>query len=306
MMKNKNTFIKVMIITLLILTSCANNVTQKDTTAEPVNLTTEAPVPETTVIEEEDEKHEVVLYFSDRELMATYRTRKEVLVGKEEQVEKAALEAWIKGPENEDLIGLIESNVLVLDIEEVDGIARVSFSKEIKESNLGSSGELFLIEQIAMIMQQFGFENTQILVEGKVDESLLGHVSTSEPIRANDPESYQWIEEKEQKVVLENEVFRIFEPTPNTLVKDRIVVKGLARVYEGTVLYEFEDGHFILDEGFTTASQGGPEWGEFEIIIELDELQEVTNDSGSIIIYEESAEDGSRRNELIIPVKVEK
>ncbi|WP_249870498.1 Gmad2 immunoglobulin-like domain-containing protein [Oceanobacillus saliphilus] len=107
--------------------------------------------------------------------------------------------------------------------------------------------------------------------------------------------------EESPEIVAENEAFKIFQPAPNTEVKDRIVVKGLARVYEGTVLYEFEDGHYILDEGFTTATAGAPEWGEFEIIIEFDEL---SNNSGSIILFEESAEDGSRVNELIIPVTV--
>jgi len=105
-----------------------------------------------------------------------------------------------------------------------------------------------------------------------------------------------------KKIVIENDAFQIFQPTPGAKVKEEIVIKGLARVYEGTVLYELEDGHNILDKGFTTATEGAPGWGEFDIIIKLD--KEVANDSGSVILYEESAEDGSRINELIIPVKV--
>ncbi len=105
-----------------------------------------------------------------------------------------------------------------------------------------------------------------------------------------------------KKIVIENDAFQIFQPTPGAKVKEDIVIKGLARVYEGTVLYELEDGHNILDKGFTTATEGAPGWGEFDIIIKLD--KEVANDSGSVILYEESAEDGSRINELIIPVKV--
>lgn len=110
------------------------------------------------------------------------------------------------------------------------------------------------------------------------------------------------VEADPKKIVIENEAFQIFQPTPGEKVKEIIVIKGLARVYEGTVLYELEDGHNILDKGFTTATEGAPGWGAFEIIIELD--KEVANDSGSVILYEESAEDGSRINELIIPVKV--
>ncbi len=265
-------------------------------TVDETNL---SPTPD-----EKLETHQVVLYFSDKDLLNTYRIEQEVAVRNGEHVAKAALDAWINGPDHEELIGLIDSEVIIEYVEEVDGIAHVSFSKEFQASNLGSSGELMFAEQIAMIMEQFGYDRTQILVEGRVGETLLGHLYTGDPIVANAPESYLWIDEKEsQEIVLQNVAFRIYEPAPDTEVKDQIVVRGLARVYEGTVLYEFEDGHFILDEGFTTASEGAPGWGEFEIIIEFDD---VSNDSGTVILFEESAEDGSRMNELKIPVRVVK
>lgn len=110
-------------------------------------------------------------------------------------------------------------------------------------------------------------------------------------------------ETEKDEVVLENEAFQIFEPTPNEEVQNQIVVRGLARVFEGAFIYEFEDGHFILDEGFTTASEGAPGWGEFEFTINLDNA---TAGLYRIVIYEESAKDGSILNELIIPVQVVK
>ncbi len=118
----------------------------------------------------------------------------------------------------------------------------------------------------------------------------------------DDIENISDAKDDEEQIVIENKAFQIFQPTPGKKVKEKIIVKGLARVYEGTVLYEFEDGHNILNEGFTTATEGAPGWGKFEIIIKLDE--KVANDSGSVILYEESAEDGARMNELVIPVKV--
>ena len=102
-------------------------------------------------------------------------------------------------------------------------------------------------------------------------------------------------------IVAENDAFKVFEPAPDSVVNNEFIVRGEARVFEANVSYEFEDGHNILDEGFVTASQGAPEWGEFEITISFDE---VANDTGLIVLYEESAKDGSRQNELIIPVKV--
>ncbi|MBC7959120.1 MAG: Gmad2 immunoglobulin-like domain-containing protein [Vallitaleaceae bacterium] len=103
------------------------------------------------------------------------------------------------------------------------------------------------------------------------------------------------------EAILENEAFRIYEPVE--MVNESIVIRGLASVYEGTVSYEFTDGKAILDKGFTTATEGAPGWGEFEIIIELKDLDVST---GTIVIFQESAEDGSRLNELSIAVEVEK
>ncbi len=107
------------------------------------------------------------------------------------------------------------------------------------------------------------------------------------------------IEEAPPKIVLENEAFKIFEPTPETEVQDKIIVKGLARVWEATVQYEFEDGHFILNKGFTTATKGAPEWGDFEIAIDL---ENAVGGSARVVLFEASAKDGSRLHELIIPV----
>ncbi|TCT16086.1 sporulation and spore germination protein [Natranaerovirga pectinivora] len=267
--------------------------TKEDETYDESNL---SPKP----VEEEKQTHEVVLYFTDNDLMETYRIKTEIVVGKDESVPKAALEAWINGPDHEELGALVHTNVIVEYVEDVNGVAHVSFSKEIQDSNLGSTGELMLVEQITMIMEQFGYNSTQILVEGIIGESLIGHFYTAEPILANDPDSYRWIDEKESReIVLQNVAFRIFEPIPGSEVKDQIVVRGLARVFEATIQYEFEDGHFLFDKGFTTASEGAPGWGEFEIIIDLDEID---FNSGSIILYEESAKDGSRLHELVIPV----
>ncbi|QNO14068.1 GerMN domain-containing protein [Alkalicella caledoniensis] len=251
---------------------------------------------------EKDEKYEVVLYYPDNDLLGTYRLKKEVSVRREEDLPKAALQAWIDGPEHEELTGLIRSSLIIEYVENVDGVAHVSFSKEINNNSLGTNGELMFAEQVAMIMQQFGFERTQILVEGRKEELIQGSLYIGEPFVANDPESYLWVDEKAKgEFVLQNVAFRIFEPALNSEVKDQIVVRGLARVFEATIQYEFEDGHFLFDTGFVTASEGAPGWGEFEIVIDLDGLPSGT---ARVILYEESAKDGSRLHEIQIPVVI--
>jgi hypothetical protein len=130
------------------------------------------------------------------------------------------------------------------------------------------------------------------------------NVETNEPNiedLENLPEDQNQLEEVDQQFVLENEAFKILEPAPNTEVEDSIVVRGLARVFEGTIHYELEDGHFMLDKGFTTATEGAPGWGEFEIVIDLDKL---ASGPVRVILYEESAKDGSRLHELLIPLNV--
>lgn len=73
-----------------------------------------------------------------------------------------------------------------------------------------------------------------------------------------------------------------------------LVVQGTARVFEGTVQYGLYDGSGLpLAEGFTTTSAGAPAFGtfEFEIAYEVDAPQ-----LGSLILWEQSARDGSRIN----------
>lgn len=137
-------------------------------------------------------KQTVMLFYSDNDLMKMYRVEREIEADSKEDLPKAALKTWMKGPEQKGLANLMPPEVVVEQIEFRDGIAYVSFSEEIRNANLGSSGELFLIEQITLLMKQFGCDSTQILVRGKAEESLLGHVTTDKPIAAPDPEQYPW------------------------------------------------------------------------------------------------------------------
>ena len=108
--------------------------------------------------------------------------------------------------------------------------------------------------------------------------------------------------QKYGEFVLENDAFRIYEPDVD-VPQGRLVVRGLARVFEATVQYEFEDGHYLFDQGFVTATEGAPGWGEFEIVIDIAELP-----SGRymVILYEESAEDGSRLHDAFLPIIIER
>jgi hypothetical protein len=104
----------------------------------------------------------------------------------------------------------------------------------------------------------------------------------------------------EPSVVAENEAFRIYAPAENAVVGTTFKVSGEARVFEAAFSYSFEDGHNVLAEGHVMADQGAPEWGKFEFEVTF---KDATSPSGILIIYESSAQDGSRIHQLEIPVQ---
>ncbi|WP_017726869.1 GerMN domain-containing protein [Halalkalibacterium ligniniphilum] len=135
----------------------------------------------------------VELFFADADVMAMYREERSV-EATEDKLYQAALEAWVQGPENGALVSLLPEGVEVQSVEGIDGVAHVSFSSELLNAQVGSGTEEMLIQQIALVMAQFGFHSTQILIDGEPVAELFGHIDTSVPIEANDPESYEKIE----------------------------------------------------------------------------------------------------------------
>ncbi|TMW70160.1 GerMN domain-containing protein [Alteribacter natronophilus] len=130
-------------------------------------------------------------YFSDDQLMETYRVSTDETVTHNEEGAKQVLEGWINGPEHSGLTGLFHgADVTVQSVTFEGDTAFVSFSSEVFELNLGSSGELMFYEQLAMHMSQFGYDKTQLQVDGEVPEEFLGHLDVSEPFTAGDAADY--------------------------------------------------------------------------------------------------------------------
>lgn len=78
-------------------------------------------------------------------------------------------------------------------------------------------------------------------------------------------------------------------------------VRGEGQLFEATFGWAVEDGHNELKTGFGTASMGAPEWGSFEFTVEVEKAR--PNSTLMLILFEESAKDGSRQHEL--PVRLE-
>ncbi len=73
-----------------------------------------------------------------------------------------------------------------------------------------------------------------------------------------------------------------------------VYVTGLARVFEATINYALEtEAGEVLDEGFMTATAGGPAWGEFNILI-----NDIPEKAHYLAIFSISAKDGTRQFEI--------
>ncbi|MGB9887009.1 MAG: Gmad2 immunoglobulin-like domain-containing protein [Moorellales bacterium] len=103
--------------------------------------------------------------------------------------------------------------------------------------------------------------------------------------------------------VAQSENFRIFAPAPGSTVTvgRPLLVRGQARAFEATFILELEDGHNVLARQVVTADNAI--WGNFEVELEF---EAPTSPHGTLLFVTESAADGSRREELAIPLKFDR
>lgn len=100
--------------------------------------------------------------------------------------------------------------------------------------------------------------------------------------------------------VAESSTFKVFAPEPGSVISSPVRVRGQARVFEATFTLELEDGHNILAEKVVTATDAGPAWGDFDVNLTFDKP---TSPNGMLLFVTYSAKDGSRKEELQVPVR---
>ncbi len=127
------------------------------------------------------EKITIVLYFGkDGYLVAERRTIPKTL-----GIARAAIHELIKGPTAESgLDPSIPPGTRLRDIKIKDGLATVDFSEEIQSKHPGgSAGESITVDSIVNCLTQFpSVQEVQILIEGRVVETLAGHLDISKPL----------------------------------------------------------------------------------------------------------------------------
>ncbi|GAB1529288.1 MULTISPECIES: Gmad2 immunoglobulin-like domain-containing protein [Brevibacillus] len=102
----------------------------------------------------------------------------------------------------------------------------------------------------------------------------------------------------QQETVYGNDIFR--NVTVKKTAQDTFEIKGQASVFEAVLNYVVEDGHNELTQGSVQASTAAPDWGDFTHTLKVKKAE--PNSTLTLILFETSMKDGSRRMELIIPL----
>ena len=102
-------------------------------------------------------------------------------------------------------------------------------------------------------------------------------------------------------ISLDGQPCRFIEPIAGQAVSSPLKITGSAMVFEATVSYRLKDdqGKFLAS-GFTTASMGAPERGDYNA--EVTFTSPGAGKKGQLEVYEVSMKDDSDRNKVIIPL----
>jgi hypothetical protein len=138
---------------------------------------------------------------------------------------------------------------------------------------------------------------------GTAPASQAGTLGLEKPVSSEDGPASPPGSASAPAPVAQSENFRIFTPAPGSTVTvgQPLLVRGQARAFEATFILELEDGHNILARQVVTADNAI--WGNFEVELNF---EAPTSPHGTLLFVTESAADGSRREELAIPLQFDR
>jgi hypothetical protein len=168
-----------------------------------------------------------------------------------------------------------------------DGVALVDLSSAF-ENGGGSLSMTARVAQVVYTLTQFpGIKAVAFSLDGAPISTLGGEgVDVAPPQQRAD-----WVD-------FEPPIF-VEIPGVGAALSSPFVLRGTASVYEGSFLAELRDdsGRRIV-RAIVQASQGAPERGDFRKTVAFT----TAATKGTLIVYAQSMEDGSRQNEVRIPV----
>lgn len=122
----------------------------------------------------------VTLYFSDHQAQHAVPEERTISLTGNETIAEAAVRELLKGPEDPYLHPAFPENTRVLSVQVSDGVAHVNFEEGINIP--GSAGETMAIRTLVYTLTDLeGIDRVQILIGGRGDVSLGGHIVLSGP-----------------------------------------------------------------------------------------------------------------------------
>ncbi|MZP28308.1 hypothetical protein GTO91_01035 [Heliobacterium undosum] len=123
----------------------------------------------------------VRLFFPDQELQRLIKEERPLSGSAGEKV-RQTFELLKGGPQNGQLTTLIPAKARLLGVTSKDTQLEVNLSQEIRQSNVGSTGEALLIGSLVNSFSSLGYTGVQLTVEGQKVETLAGHLDISRPL----------------------------------------------------------------------------------------------------------------------------
>lgn len=179
---SKFMMIAVALVAVLLVAGCDQNIPEDGKAGDAKDAGAVRRVEKDKVQKEAESDQQIKVYFANED-----GTK---LIVKSKQAPKqdkygAAVHALIAGTDESGLVSMIPKGTKLRGIKVEQGVAYVDFSQElVKKFNGGSTGELMLVGSIVNTLTEFPeIKAVQILIEGKVEETISGHMDISEPLK---------------------------------------------------------------------------------------------------------------------------
>ncbi len=237
---------------------------------------------------------DIAVYYIKSTNTDFYLVREVHTITETSRIFEAAVEELVQGnPQTDGAFRILPPETQVKEIRVAENLATVNFSEEVLNANTGSAGEALGIQSIVNTLTEFEeIDRVAFEVEETPDERVKdwwGHVGLEQQPFARDLSS-----------VREPAIW-LYEPAPNQEVSSPLTVRGSARVFEATVnLRLLSDNGNILEETFTTATEGAPGRGEFEAVLKN---TPPASTKGTLEVFWSNPKDGSETDKVRVSLQ---
>ncbi len=208
-----------------------------------------------------------------------------------EAVATAAMSALCLGPNAEDqgagLSSAVPAGTRLLGLTIKGGVAIVDLSGEFASGG----GSLAMQARVAQVVYTLTQYPTVKAVDFRIDGEPLTELGGEGLMLDSSQKRADWRD-------FEPAIF-VERPGVGAVLGSPFALEGTAMVFEGSFMAELEDaGGSQLVRTPVQASAGGPERGDFSKTVQFT----TSATRGTLIVYAQSMEDGSRQDEVRIPV----